>query len=85
MRILLLVMIVMGLAVNAQAIGVDKKRLKDPAQEAMAQQIMKKLRCLVCQNQSIVESDATLAEDLRAIVREQVKAGKNRKKTLSSL
>ncbi|PHZ84513.1 cytochrome c-type biogenesis protein [Paremcibacter congregatus] len=76
MRHILILLICCLASVSAQAIGVDKDRLKDPVQEARAQEIMKQLRCLVCQNQSIVESDASLAQDLRAIVREQVKAGK---------
>jgi len=76
MRFLFLPLILIALSVNAAAIGVDKNLLPDPAQEARAQHVMKKLRCLVCQNQSIVDSDAGLAADLRAIVREQVSAGK---------
>lgn len=63
------------MAVTALAIGVDEKPLPDPAEEARAQNIMKQLRCLVCQNQSIVDSDAALAKDLRVIVRERMIAG----------
>ncbi len=59
----------------ALAIGVDDGRLKDPAQEARAQELMKELRCLVCQNQSIVDSNADLAQDLRMVVRERIRAG----------
>jgi cytochrome c-type biogenesis protein CcmH len=51
-------------------------RLPDPAQEARARAIFKDVRCLVCQNESIDDSEAELARDLRQIVREQVKAGK---------
>ncbi len=75
MKFLLIPVLFMTLVLNAAAIGVDKDRLQDPAQEDRAQHIMKQLRCLVCQNQSIVESDAELAQDLRAIVREQIIAG----------
>jgi cytochrome c-type biogenesis protein CcmH len=53
------------------------ERLKDPAQEAKARAIFRELRCLVCQNESIDDSEADLARDLRQIVREQVKAGKS--------
>ena len=60
---------------SAFAVGVDEKRLSDPAEEAQAQEIMKQLRCLVCQNQSIVDSDAGLAKDIRIIVRERILAG----------
>lgn len=49
--------------------------LKDPALEARARAISKELRCLVCQNQSIDDSDATLAHDLRIVVRERLTAG----------
>jgi len=53
------------------------ERLKDPAQEAKARQIFAEVRCLVCQNESIDDSEADLAHDLRQIVREQVVAGKS--------
>ena len=49
--------------------------LKDPALEHRAREISAGLRCLVCQNQSIDDSDAPLAKDLRLIVRERLKAG----------
>ena len=52
-------------------------RLPDPAQEARARAIFKDVRCLVCQNESIDDSEADLARDLRQIVREQVKAGRS--------
>ena len=53
------------------------ERLKDPAQEAQARQIFRDVRCLVCQNESIDDSEAELAHDLRRIVREQIRAGKS--------
>ncbi|TXM87796.1 cytochrome c-type biogenesis protein CcmH, partial [Methylobacterium sp. WL122] len=49
--------------------------MKDPAMEHRAREISSGLRCLVCQNQSIDDSDAPLAKDLRLIVRERLKAG----------
>jgi cytochrome c-type biogenesis protein CcmH len=49
--------------------------LADPALEARAVALAKELRCLVCQNQSIMESDADLAKDLRLLVRERIAAG----------
>jgi cytochrome c-type biogenesis protein CcmH len=49
--------------------------LADPAQEARARDISKGLRCLVCQNQSIDDSNADLARDLRVLVRERIAAG----------
>jgi cytochrome c-type biogenesis protein CcmH len=52
-------------------------RLPDPAQEARARQLMQEFRCVVCQNESIDDSEADLAQDLRRIVREQVSAGRS--------
>jgi cytochrome c-type biogenesis protein CcmH len=49
--------------------------LDDPLLEAQAREISAELRCLVCQNQSIDDSDASLARDLRLLVRERLKAG----------
>ena len=49
--------------------------LKDPALEARARHISQELRCLVCQNQSIDDSNAELARDLRVLVRERLAAG----------
>lgn len=61
----------------ALGVAVDKAgRLDDPKKEALARDIMKEIRCLVCQNQSIEDSNADLARDLRQVVREQVAAGK---------
>jgi len=51
--------------------------LPDPALEARARALGKELRCLVCQNQSIDDSDADLARDLRRIVRERLVAGES--------
>jgi cytochrome c-type biogenesis protein CcmH len=51
--------------------------LADPALEARARVISEGLRCVVCQNQSIDDSDAPLAKDLRLVVREQLQLGKS--------
>jgi cytochrome c-type biogenesis protein CcmH len=53
------------------------ERLADPAQEARARQIFEQVRCLVCQNESIDDSEAELARDLRHIVRDQVREGRS--------
>lgn len=53
------------------------ERLADPAQEARARAMFRDVRCLVCQNESIDESEAELARDLRRLVREQVAAGRS--------
>ena len=52
--------------------------LDDPVLEELARDISKDLRCLVCQNESIDESSATLAKDLRILVRERLVAGDNK-------
>lgn len=49
--------------------------MKDPAQETRARSLSRELRCMVCQNQSIDDSDAPLARDLRLLVRERIGAG----------
>ena len=49
--------------------------MADPAQEARARNLSRELRCMVCQNQSIDDSDAELARDLRVLVRDRLKAG----------
>lgn len=51
------------------------EQLKDPALEARAREISAGLRCLVCQNQSIDDSDAQLAKDLRLLVRQRLQKG----------
>jgi len=67
--------VVLGLATSpAKAVQPDEL-LQDPALEVRARHISAGLRCLVCQNQSIDDSDAPLAKDLRVLVRERLKAG----------
>jgi cytochrome c-type biogenesis protein CcmH len=64
------------LALSAPALAVQPDEvLKNPALEQRARQISSGLRCLVCQNQSIDDSDAPLARDLRILVRERLTAG----------
>ena len=63
------------LAGPALALSDPAEMLRDPAQEARAEQVGSQLRCLVCQNESIEDSGAPLARDLRAIVRQRVVAG----------
>jgi cytochrome c-type biogenesis protein CcmH len=58
----------------ARAVEPDEV-LKDPALEARARHLSAELRCMVCQNQSIDDSDAPLAKDLRILVRERLVAG----------
>jgi cytochrome c-type biogenesis protein CcmH len=52
-------------------------QLADPAKEAEAKALMETLRCLVCQGQSIADSDADMAGDMRALVRQRIDAGES--------
>ncbi|MDP1737107.1 MAG: cytochrome c-type biogenesis protein CcmH [Caulobacter sp.] len=71
-------LIVALLAVLTMAAASDpSERLPDPAQEARARTLFREVRCLVCQNESIDDSDSELAGDLRRVVREQVAAGRS--------
>ncbi|WP_293898566.1 cytochrome c-type biogenesis protein [Phenylobacterium sp.] len=62
------------LAGSAAAVEPDEQ-LRDPKLEARAHSLSRDLRCVVCQNQSIDDSDAALARDLRIILRERIAAG----------
>jgi cytochrome c-type biogenesis protein CcmH len=65
-----------ALALSGAALAVQPDEvLDDPALEARARALSAELRCMVCQNQSIDDSDASLARDLRVLVRERLKAG----------
>jgi cytochrome c-type biogenesis protein CcmH len=59
--------------------------LPDPALEARARSLSKDLRCMVCQNQSIDDSEAPLARDLRILVRERLKAGDSDRQVIDFL
>ncbi|MEE8271697.1 MAG: cytochrome c-type biogenesis protein [Alphaproteobacteria bacterium] len=73
-RLLAAALVVLALVAPAAAVEPDE-RLNDPALEARARDLSKGLRCLVCQNQSIDDSNAPLARDLRLLVRERLVAG----------
>jgi cytochrome c-type biogenesis protein CcmH len=73
-RLALLLALMLALASPAVAVQPDEV-LADTALEARARALSAELRCLVCQNQSIDESDAPLARDLRLIIRERLTAG----------
>ncbi|MGE0409978.1 MAG: cytochrome c-type biogenesis protein CcmH [Amphiplicatus sp.] len=59
--------------------------LADPALEARAEALEKELRCVVCQSESLAESNAPLAKDMRRILREQIKAGASDEKAVAFL
>ena len=73
-RTLAALLLILMTAGPAHAVNPDEI-LADPALEARAREIGKELRCLVCQNQSIDDSDADLARDLRVLVRERLTEG----------
>ncbi len=73
---LLLALVLLSAIGGASARAVEpSERLADPALEARARTLSKELRCLVCQNQSIDESNADLAHDLRVLLRRRLVAG----------
>ena len=74
MRLIAVAALLLALAAPALAVQPDEI-LPDAGLERRARAISADLRCLVCQNQSIDESDAPLARDLRLLVRERLKAG----------
>jgi len=74
LRILVLAVLIVLTPKYGYAVNPDEV-LADPVLEARARDISKGLRCLVCQNQSIDDSDASLAKDLRVLVRERLTAG----------
>lgn len=68
--------VVLALVLAAPGAALEPgERMADPLLEARAREIGRSLRCLVCQNQSIDDSDADLARDLRAVVRERIATG----------
>lgn len=72
----MVVLLAMALAMPPSALAVNPdEMLSDPVLEARARDISAELRCVVCQNQSIDDSDADIARDLRVIVRERLVAG----------
>jgi cytochrome c-type biogenesis protein CcmH len=76
MRRLGFVIVALGLLLMHGARALDpSEQLADPALEARARALSRSLRCLVCQNESIDDSNADLARDLRAIVRQRLVAG----------
>jgi len=72
-RLLLALMLIAG----SVAAGRAPETLADPAQEARARALQKEFRCLVCQGESIDESGAPLAGDLRRLIREHIEAGES--------
>lgn len=74
-RIALAAALLLGFLAPAHAVVDPWEKLANPALEKRAEAIGRQLRCLVCQNEDIEDSDASLARDLRRIVRQHVAAG----------
>src|SRR5688500_16639761 len=75
-----------ALSAVAPALAVQPDEvLSDPALETRARELSRELRCMVCQNQSIDDSDAPLARDLRVLGRERLKAGDSNKDVIDFL
>ncbi len=86
MRWLRLLVVVLALVPSRVAVAVQPdEMLPDAALEARARTLSKELRCMVCQNQSIDDSDAPLARDLRILVRERLQAGDSDRQVIDFL
>ncbi|MGA7489591.1 MAG: cytochrome c-type biogenesis protein [Xanthobacteraceae bacterium] len=86
MRWLRLLVVALALAAPRVAVAVQPdEMLPDAALEARARTLSKELRCMVCQNQSIDDSDAPLARDLRILVRERLQAGDSDRQVIDFL
>jgi len=77
--------VILSLGVTVVAWAVRPASGDDPAVEKRLMNLSKELRCLVCQNETLADSQAGLAEDLRREIREQIKAGKSDKEIISFL
>jgi|SRR5690348_217455 len=86
MRALRTVLIALALLSAGAAYAVEPdEMLKDPKLEARARVLSRELRCMVCQNQSIDDSEAPLARDIRLLVRQRLKAGDSDRQVLDFL
>jgi cytochrome c-type biogenesis protein CcmH len=86
MRRLALIVLIAALLTPAAAMAVQPDEiLKDAGLEARARNLSRELRCMVCQNQSIDDSDAPLARDLRLLVRQRLESGDSDRQVLDFL
>jgi cytochrome c-type biogenesis protein CcmH len=84
-RMMLAIVALMLLALPAAHAVQPDEIMSDPAKEVRARELSRELRCMVCQNQSIDDSDAPLARDLRLLVRERIAAGDSNSQVLDFL
>src|SRR6266581_5213525 len=82
-RVSILILVLISLL--APALAKEAKPVEDPQIEQRMQALTQQLRCLVCQNETLADSHADLAEDLRKEIREQMKAGKSDQEIIAFL
>jgi len=86
MRRLAAIALVLAAIASSSSLAVQpEEMLRDPKLEARARELSRELRCMVCQNQSIDESEAPLARDLRLLVRERITKGDTDQQVLDFL
>ncbi|MDD5034028.1 MAG: cytochrome c-type biogenesis protein CcmH [Methylococcaceae bacterium] len=78
-------LLVLGLALALNAQAVEIRQFEDPAKQQIYENLVKELRCLVCQNQSLADSDADLAKDLRTEVYNIIQSGKSEQEAIQFL
>ncbi len=79
------ILILALISLLAPALAKEAKPVEDPQIEQRMQALTQQLRCLVCQNETLADSHADLAEDLRKEIREQMKAGKSDQEIIAFL
>jgi cytochrome c-type biogenesis protein CcmH len=84
-RIFAAIVILAAMSLTAAHAVLPDEVMSDPAKEARARELSRELRCMVCQNQSIDDSEAPLARDLRLLVRERIAAGDSDAKVMDFL
>ena len=82
-RVFILILVLISL--TAPALAKEAQPVEDPQIEQRMQALTQQLRCLVCQNETLADSRADLAEDLRKEIREQMKAGKSDQEIIAFL
>jgi cytochrome c-type biogenesis protein CcmH len=79
------ILVLLLISLLAPALAKEAKPVEDPQIEQRMQALTQQLRCLVCQNETLADSHADLAEDLRRQIREQMKAGKSDQEIIAFL
>ena len=77
LRLLLLSLLPIGVPAQGQPAPLTNTQLRDPAKEAEAKTLMQTIRCVECQGQSVADSDAQIAGNMRALIRERIDRGES--------